>query len=78
MWQVPDCSCSGFVPRVFLALVEEAEDRGSVVAQGGGKVREQSPLRCWPAPCWGLWGGLVLWGGRSLAGDPHASLVHET
>lgn len=24
--------------RVFLALVEEAEDRGTVVAQGGGKV----------------------------------------
>ena len=24
--------------RVFLALVEEVEDRGTVVAQGGGKV----------------------------------------
>uniref|UniRef100_A0A8C8BFH0 Unc-45 myosin chaperone A n=1 Tax=Otus sunia TaxID=257818 RepID=A0A8C8BFH0_9STRI len=33
--QVPD---SGIVLRVFLALVEEAEDRGGVVAQGGGKA----------------------------------------
>lgn len=37
-------SASAFVPRVFLALVAEAEDRGGVVAQGGGKVRRQAPL----------------------------------
>lgn len=31
----PDAICYG---RVFLALVEKQEDRGTVVAQGGGKV----------------------------------------
>ncbi|NWH67821.1 UN45A protein, partial [Geococcyx californianus] len=31
-------SCRELISRVFLALVEEAEDRGSVVAQGGGKA----------------------------------------
>ncbi|XP_007479368.1 protein unc-45 homolog A isoform X3 [Monodelphis domestica] len=31
-------SCRELLSRVFLALVEEAEDRGSVVAQGGGKA----------------------------------------
>ncbi|KAM4661354.1 protein unc-45 homolog A isoform 2-T2 [Amazona ochrocephala] len=31
-------SCRELVSRVFLALVEEAEDRGGVVAQGGGKA----------------------------------------
>lgn len=50
LWQVPDSSCSRSVPRVFLALVEEAEDRGGVVAQGGGKVRGQASLCCWPVP----------------------------
>lgn len=55
---VPESSCSCFVPRVFLALVEEAEDRGGVVAQGGGKVRVQALLCCWPVLHSGLWGGL--------------------
>lgn len=65
---VPDSSCSCFVPRVFLALVEEAEDRGGVVAQGGGKVRVQALLCCWPVPRSGLWGGLGLCrGGSCLA-----------
>ncbi|KFP65236.1 Protein unc-45 A, partial [Cariama cristata] len=31
-------SCRELISRVFLALVEEAEDRGGVVAQGGGKA----------------------------------------
>ncbi|XP_046510436.1 protein unc-45 homolog A isoform X1 [Equus quagga] len=31
-------SCRELLSRVFLALVEEAEDRGTVVAQGGGKA----------------------------------------
>uniref|UniRef100_A0A803YRA2 UNC-45/Cro1/She4 central domain-containing protein n=1 Tax=Meleagris gallopavo TaxID=9103 RepID=A0A803YRA2_MELGA len=31
-------SCRELISRVFLALVAEAEDRGSVVAQGGGKA----------------------------------------
>ncbi|XP_030353708.1 protein unc-45 homolog A isoform X2 [Strigops habroptila] len=31
-------SCRELISRVFLALVEEAEDRGNVVAQGGGKA----------------------------------------
>ncbi|NXL66149.1 UN45A protein, partial [Chordeiles acutipennis] len=31
-------SCRELISRVFLALVEEAEDRGAVVAQGGGKA----------------------------------------
>ncbi|NXA23228.1 UN45A protein, partial [Ibidorhyncha struthersii] len=37
-------SCRELISRVFLALVEEAEDRGGVVAQGGGKVRGQALL----------------------------------
>ncbi|NXJ41230.1 UN45A protein, partial [Ciconia maguari] len=37
-------SCRELISRVFLALVEEAEDRGSVVAQGGGKVRGRASL----------------------------------
>ncbi|XP_048185963.1 protein unc-45 homolog A [Perognathus longimembris pacificus] len=31
-------SCRELLSRVFLALVEDAEDRGTVVAQGGGKA----------------------------------------
>uniref|UniRef100_A0A8C3RDA5 Unc-45 myosin chaperone A n=1 Tax=Cyanoderma ruficeps TaxID=181631 RepID=A0A8C3RDA5_9PASS len=31
-------SCRELISRLFLALVEEAEDRGGVVAQGGGKA----------------------------------------
>ncbi|KYO41897.1 unc-45-like protein B [Alligator mississippiensis] len=31
-------SCRELISRVFLALVEDAEDRGGVVAQGGGKA----------------------------------------
>ncbi|XP_029430730.1 protein unc-45 homolog A isoform X2 [Rhinatrema bivittatum] len=31
-------SCRELISRVFLALVEQTEDRGSVVAQGGGKA----------------------------------------
>ncbi|XP_053320357.1 protein unc-45 homolog A [Spea bombifrons] len=31
-------SCRELISRVFLALVENAEDRGNVVAQGGGKA----------------------------------------
>uniref|UniRef100_A0A8C8RRY1 Protein unc-45 homolog A n=1 Tax=Pelusios castaneus TaxID=367368 RepID=A0A8C8RRY1_9SAUR len=31
-------SCRELISRVFLAVVEKAEDRGSVVAQGGGKA----------------------------------------
>ncbi|NXN85873.1 UN45A protein, partial [Bombycilla garrulus] len=31
-------SCRELISRVFLALVEKAEDRGGVVAQGGGKA----------------------------------------
>lgn len=62
--QVSECSsCSHFVPRVFLALVEEAEDRGGVVAQGGGKVRGQAPLCLRLCHVVGLWGGLGLCGG---------------
>lgn len=49
-----------FVPRVFLALVEEAEDRGGVVAQGGGKVRGQAPP--WGSgEGWGSAGVPVVW-----------------
>ncbi|XP_043379440.1 protein unc-45 homolog A isoform X4 [Chelonia mydas] len=33
-------SCRELISRVFLAVVEEAADRGSVVAQGGGKIYE--------------------------------------
>uniref|UniRef100_A0A8C6G0P4 Unc-45 myosin chaperone A n=1 Tax=Moschus moschiferus TaxID=68415 RepID=A0A8C6G0P4_MOSMO len=33
-------SCRELLSRVFLALVEEVEDRGTVVAQGGGKIYE--------------------------------------
>lgn len=72
--QVPASSCSCFVPRVFLALVEEAEDRGGVVAQGGGKVRGQVPLCCWPTPRTGalgragaLQGVAVVWQGTAPA-----------
>ncbi|ELK09320.1 Protein unc-45 like protein A [Pteropus alecto] len=36
-------SCRELLARVFLALVEEAEDRGTVVAQGGGKVLSRLP-----------------------------------
>lgn len=43
--EMPVCQNLGPYPftmslpcRVFLALVEEVEDRGTVVAQGGGKV----------------------------------------
>uniref|UniRef100_A0A663DWF7 Unc-45 myosin chaperone A n=1 Tax=Aquila chrysaetos chrysaetos TaxID=223781 RepID=A0A663DWF7_AQUCH len=61
-------SCRELISRVFLALVEEAEDRGGVVAQGGGKVRVQALLCCWPAPHSRLWGGLGLCrGGSCLA-----------
>lgn len=63
LWQVPDSRCSRSVPRVFLALVEEAEDRGGVVAQGGGKVRRQAWLCCWPAPR----GVAVVWQEGTLA-----------
>lgn len=34
-----------FYGRVFLALVEKQEDRGTVVAQGGGKVWHKTVLR---------------------------------
>lgn len=54
--QVPDSVCSCPVCRVFLALVAEAEDRGGVVAQGGGKVRWWVPRCPQPVP----WGGLGL------------------
>lgn len=61
----PDSSCSHFLPRVFLALVEEAEDRGAVVAQGGGKVRGQAVGLC---HAWGSGEGSEgwLWFGRVL------------
>lgn len=35
LWSSPHVICHN---RVFLALVERQEDRGTVVAQGGGKV----------------------------------------